>query len=83
MRSYGSRPERQQLLSRSDFFIGTSGATVSRLIFLSQVGRLGYVPPYSFLDRPGVCPENAFCTSGKPCGCSWGPNAFGEEPTTV
>jgi len=66
-----------QLLAAADFLIGTSSSTVSRLVFLTQVGRLGYVPPYVFLDRPVVCAESVFCPHGRSCGCMQDPE--GEE----
>ena len=59
-----------ELLASADFLIGTSASTVTRLIFLSMVGRLGYVPPFVFVDgRPIACEFSIFCPSGPKCGC--------------
>merc|ERR1711998_21110 len=53
-----------QLLAQAQYFVGTSLATMSRLAWLGQIGRLGYMPPFSFLDEPIMgCPTSIFMTS--------------------
>ena len=43
------------LLGGADMFIGTSLSTVGRLAVITQIGRLGRVPPFVFLDKPMGC----------------------------
>jgi len=58
-----------KLLSECDYFIGTSLATMSRFALTAMIGRLGYMPPYSMLDKPVFCAGGVFCSAGKGCGC--------------
>jgi len=51
------------LLSNADMLIGTSASTVSRLALLAQVGQLGFIPPFAWIDTPMGClyTENFMC----------------------
>lgn len=51
----GSIAAELELLGSAHAFIGTSSSWVSRLAFLSMVGRRGIVPPFVFLDSPFGC----------------------------
>ena len=41
-----------ELLGSAHAFVGTWSATVSRLVLLTQVAHLGFLPPFIFLDGP-------------------------------
>jgi len=66
---FASASAETRLLSQASYMIGTASSTVSRMVFMLQLGRMGYVPPHYFFDRPMVCAGGAFCAVGIDCGC--------------
>lgn len=51
----GSLAAELELLSSSQFLIGTSSSWVTRLTFLAMIGRHGIIPPFIFVDSPFGC----------------------------
>lgn len=51
----GSLAAELELLSQSQFLIGTSSSWVTRLTFLAMIGRQGIIPPFIFVDSPFGC----------------------------
>jgi len=66
---FASASAETRLLAQANYLIGTASSTVARMVFMLQVGRMGYVPPHVFFDRPMVCAGGAFCATGIDCGC--------------
>jgi len=66
---FASASAETRLLAQASYLIGTASSTVARMVFMLQVGRMGYVPPHFFFDRPMVCAGGAFCATGMNCGC--------------
>ena len=52
-----------ELLAKADMLIGTSSSTIGRLALMAQVGQLGFVPPFVFVDEAMGCiyTDNFLC----------------------
>jgi hypothetical protein len=59
----GSLAADLEMLSSSQFLVGTSSSWVTRLAFLAMIGRNGIIPPFVFVDAPFGCLNIKTCST--------------------